>query len=111
MTKTLLDILYRALKFMILALLVYGFVQTLPLDLALLFAGDTLLYFEVVSAVWLAAQVTRVKLLLPYLRATVAAPLRRHWRRARRALRTARRRLPQRRAPDDDGGWGALVPA
>jgi hypothetical protein len=111
MTRTLLGILYRALKFILLALLVYGFVQTLPLDIALLFAGDTLLYFEVVSAVWLAAQVTRVRLLLLHFRVTVAAPVRRHWRRARRAIRTARRRLPQRRAPDDDGGWDALVPA
>jgi hypothetical protein len=111
MTKTLFDILYRALKFMILALLVYGFVQTLPLDIALLFAGDTLLYFEVVSAVWLAAQVTRIRLLLPYFRISVAAPLRRHWRRARRAVRTAGRRLLRPRNPDDEGGWGAAVPA
>jgi uncharacterized membrane protein len=111
MTKTLFDILYRALKFMILALLVYGFVQTLPIDIAFLLAGDTLLYFEVVSAVWLAAQVTRVKLLLLYFRVIVAAPLRRHWRRARRAVRTARRRLLRPRNSDDDGGWGALVPA
>ena len=111
MTRTLLDILYRALKFMILAVLAYGFVQTLPIDIAFLLAGDTLFYFEVVSAVWLAAQVTRVKLLLLYLRVAVAAPLRRLARRARRAIRAARRRLPQRRAPDEDGGWGALVPA
>lgn len=109
MLKSVRTILYRLLKALVVALLVYGFVQTLPLDIALLLAGDTFLYFEVATAVWLAAQVMRFRHLLLYLRLGVARPLRR---RAGRALRSARRRLTQRsRTNDDEGGWGALAPA
>ena len=37
------------------ALLVIGFAQTIPIEIAFLLAGDTMLYLEVVTAVMLAA--------------------------------------------------------
>jgi len=45
----------RVLEFIAIALLVMAFVQTAPIDLAFLFAGDTLMYLEFVVIVRLAA--------------------------------------------------------
>ena len=102
--------LYRGLQLVLLMLLVYGFAQTLPFDLAILFAGDVLFYVEVATAVWLAAQVTRLRHALDYARA-VTRPMRRAIRgRAKRMARSLRKRLPD-RSSDDDRPWGALVPA
>ncbi len=38
----------RVLEFVAIAILVMAFIQTLPIDLAILFAGDTLMYLEFV---------------------------------------------------------------
>lgn len=45
----------RVLEFVAIALLVMAFVQTFPIDLAILFAGDTLMYLEIAVAIRLAA--------------------------------------------------------
>ena len=45
----------RVLEFFVIALLVMAFAQTFPIDLAILFAGDTLMYLEIVTIVRLAA--------------------------------------------------------
>lgn len=100
MKRELFHFLYRVVQFALLALLVYGFAHTLPLDLAWLFAGDMVTYFEVAAAVWLAAQVTRLRWTLTYARQALRPPLRRLSRRARRAAR----RLAARKSQDDGRG-------
>ena len=47
--------LRRVLEFVAIAVLVMAFAQTFPIDLAILFAGDTLMYLEIVVAIRLAA--------------------------------------------------------
>jgi hypothetical protein len=45
----------RIIEFVVIAMLAMAFAQTFPIDLAVLFAGDTLMYLEFVIAVRLAA--------------------------------------------------------
>jgi hypothetical protein len=45
----------RVLEFFVIAMLAMAFAQTFPIDLAILFAGDTLMYLEIVVVVRLAA--------------------------------------------------------
>jgi hypothetical protein len=45
----------KVIEFVAIALLVMAFAQTLPIDLAILFAGDTLMYLEILVAIRLAA--------------------------------------------------------
>jgi hypothetical protein len=45
----------RVLEFIAIAILVMAFAQTAPIELAFLFAGDTLMYLEIVVAIRLAA--------------------------------------------------------
>ena len=45
----------KVIEFAVIAMLVMAFAQTLPIDLAILFAGDTLMYLEFVVAIRLAA--------------------------------------------------------
>src|SRR5258707_3750277 len=88
----------KVVEFVAIALLVMAFIQTLPLDLAILFAGDTLMYLEFLVAIRLAAGVMHVR-----------AMLHQAMRLARLALRALNaavplpapmlRRLPERRAP------------
>lgn len=95
-------LVYRALRLIALAFLVFAFAQALPFDLlALVVAGDMLAYFEIAAAVWLAAQVTRVGWVAGYARFV----LRRTIRRARVRARRAARRLARPRPPsfDEDG--------
>jgi hypothetical protein len=93
-------ILYRALQLLVLAVLLYGFAQTLPFDLALLFAGDTLLYLEIATAAWLAAQVTRFRFAIAYARMIARRAVRRTRRCARRLAQSVRR-LAARKSSDD----------
>lgn len=101
MLKTLRAILYRALQLLVLGLLIYGFAQTLPLDIALLFAGDTMLYVEAAAALWLAAQVTRFRLAFAYARAIAGRTIGGARRRARRLARGAARLARGPKAEDD----------
>ena len=94
-------ILYRVLHLIALAFLVYAFAQALPFDLlGIALAGDMLTYFEIAGAVWLAAQVTRVKWVAAYVRFVLPRSLRNVRIRARRAARRVARLLPP--AADDD---------
>jgi hypothetical protein len=45
----------RIVEFFLIAMLAMAFAQTFPIDLAILFAGDTLMYLEIVMIVRLAA--------------------------------------------------------
>src|SRR5258707_1726249 len=54
----------KVVEFVAIALLVMAFIQTLPLDLAILFAGDTLMYLEFLVAIRLAAGVMHVRAML-----------------------------------------------
>ena len=110
MMKILWEKLYPLLRWLALAMLILAFAQALPFDLmAVLFAGDVLTYFEIAVAVWLAAQVTRLRWAAAYARFIVQRTARRVRVRARRAVRRVKRGRP---APaDDDRAWGALIPA
>jgi hypothetical protein len=115
----------KVVEFVAIALLVMAFAQTLPIELAFLFAGDTLMYLEFVIAIRLAAgvmhvramwnQVTRLaRLVLRALNAAVRLPALtlRRLRERRTAAASKPRRISD--SSDDDGlgiGWGALVPA
>ena len=54
----------KVVEFVAIALLVMAFAQTLPFDLAILFAGDTLMYLEFLVAIRLAAGVMHVRAML-----------------------------------------------
>jgi hypothetical protein len=57
----------RVLEIFAITLLALFFVQTFPIDLAFLFAGDILMYLEIVALASLVAASVRVKALLHYL--------------------------------------------
>jgi hypothetical protein len=80
--------------------LVWAFAQTLPFDLAILLAGDTLLYAEIVSTVWIASRLANVKAVAGW--ATLV--LKRSFRRSglRRALRTRPRTALKSPSSDDE---------
>ncbi|HST36174.1 MAG TPA: hypothetical protein VLK25_06050 [Allosphingosinicella sp.] len=101
MLKRMRAILYRALQLLVLAVLLYGFAQTLPLDLALLFAGDSLLYLEIATAAWLAAQATRFRFVIAHARMIARRAVRRTRRGARRLAQRARRIAASRKPADD----------
>jgi hypothetical protein len=54
----------RVLEFVAVAILVMAFVQTLPIDLAILFAGDTLMYLEFVVTIRLVAGREHIRAML-----------------------------------------------
>ena len=107
--------LRRIIEFIAIAILVTAFVQTLPIDLALLVAGDVVTYLELTALVWLLAGRDNVLAAARYVRqfgpALVDAVTRRlpaRWRERR-----PRPRLPSRAAKSDDDGLlaGALCAA
>lgn len=104
--------LRRVLEFIAIAMLAMAFAQTFPIDLAILFAGDTLMYLEILvvirlAAGWgylahalhLAARLARFAL-----RAAVHQPVSRinRLRERRTPARSVRPRIPDR----SDDGWG-----
>lgn len=115
--------LRKVVEFVAIALLVMAFAQTLPFDLAILFAGDILMYLEFVIALRLAAGVMHVRamwnqvarfarLMLRALNAAVHLPGLTFTR--LRERRTAAASKPRRIAgsSDDDSlglAWGALA--
>ena len=101
MLKMIWTALYPHLRWLALAVLILIFAQAMPFDvLAILFAGDVLTYFEIAAAVWLAAQVTRVKWVAAYARFIVPRIVRRARVRARRGAR----RIARLRPPSSDDG-------
>ena len=114
----------KAIEFVVIAVLVMAFIQTLPVDLAILFAGDTLMYLEFLVAIRLAAGVMHVRamlhqatrlarLLLRALNAAVRLPALtlRRLRERRTVSHSKPRRISD--ASDDDRGlgiaWGTLA--
>jgi len=107
--------LRRVLEFVVIAMLAMAFAQTFPIDLAILFAGDTLMYLEILvvirlaagrehlaHALRLAAQLARFTMRV--LRAAVRQPVSRinRLRERRTPARSTRPRIPDR----SDDGWG-----
>lgn len=119
--------LRRVLEFVAIAILAIAFAQTFPIDLAILFAGDTLMYLEILVvirlaagrehllyAVRLAAQLARFA--LRTLRAAVRQPVSRinRLRERRTPARSARPRIIPDRSDDGRGlatPWGVLAAA
>jgi hypothetical protein len=96
------------LHWIVVAIVAFMFWQALPMDmLGMVIAGDMATYFEIAAAVWLAAQVTRLRWAAIYARFVVRRAVRRARVRARRAARRIGRQRP---AASDDGraatGWG-----
>ena len=117
----------KVIEFVAIAILVMAFVQTLPIDLAILFAGDTLMYLEILVALRLAAgrELLSAALRLAVRLARVAMSRIKHAV-VETTMRVARRRekrtpigvaKPRRPAnhSDDDGNrgaaWGAFATA
>jgi hypothetical protein len=117
----------RVLEFVAIAILVMAFAQTAPIDLAFLFAGDTLMYLEFVVIVRLAAgrehfqQALRVaaqlaRFAMRVLSAAISQPVSRINRlRARRnPARSAKPRSISNKTDDGRGfgaTWGVLATA
>jgi hypothetical protein len=117
----------KVIEFVAIALLVMAFVQTLPIDLAILFAGDMLMYLELLVAMRLAAGREAVVAVLRLTVRMVQAAM--HFLKIGAIQATARiRRLRERRDParvarprrmgddpDEDGrfgvAWGTLAMA
>jgi hypothetical protein len=116
----------KVVEFVAIALLVMAFAQTIPFDLAILFAGDTLMYLEFVVAIRLATawihigamlhQVVRLaRLVMRAWNAAVRLPVPRLNR--LRERRAAQRSRPRRISDSSDDGrgfgiaWSALAPA
>ena len=104
----------RVLEFIAIAILVMAFVQTVPIELAFLFAGDTLTYLELAviirlaagkehlwHAMQLAARLARFAMRV--FRAAIHYPVLRinRWREQRSAAQAAR---PRRISDDSDDG-------
>jgi multisubunit Na+/H+ antiporter MnhG subunit len=58
--------LRRVLEIIAITVLALAFIQTFPIDLAFLFAGDTLMYLEIVTLTSLVTANLRVRALLHY---------------------------------------------
>jgi hypothetical protein len=117
----------KVLEFVAIAILVIAFAQTFPIDLAILFAGDTLMYLEFVVAIRLAAgkmhfrKMLRLALRLARFAlrvssAAISQPVSRINRRRelRNAVRPAKARGISDRSHDGRGfgvPWGSLATA
>jgi hypothetical protein len=116
----------KVIEFVAIALLVMAFAQTLPIDLAVLFAGDTLMYLEFLLAIRIAAGrdliVAALRLIVRLARTAVlrsrALVFRSMVRISRsREQRISTHRVKPRRAADDSEdrnfgtAWGALAMA
>ena len=100
--------LYPLLRWLALALLIYLFAQALPFDyMAVIVAGDMVTYLEIAAAVWLAAQVTRVRWAAAYARFVVQRVIRRARVRARHIRQRIARFRPSNK--DDDRPAAAFV--
>jgi hypothetical protein len=117
----------RVLEFLAIAILVMAFAQTAPIELAFLFAGDTLMYLEFVVMVrlmagrehfaqmlHLAVRVARFAMRL--LRAAISRPVSRinRLREQRDSARAVKPRGSSDRSDDGEGfesAWGGLATA
>ena len=78
----------------LIAILAMGLAQTLPFDLTIFFAGESLLYLEVFVAVWLTARLGPVR--------ATAASVRTHVSRLIARVRRRRAAKPKRLSPSND---------
>jgi hypothetical protein len=117
----------RVLEFVAIAILVMAFVQTLPIDLAILFAGDALMYLEFVVTIRLVAgrehfqamlrlvaRLAQLALRLSRAAADVSISRISRMRERRTAPRAARPRRTSDRSDDGEGfgiNWGVLAAA
>jgi hypothetical protein len=112
----------RVLEFFAIAILVMAFAQTFPIDLAILFAGDTLMYLEIVVIVRLAAGMDHFRYALRLTAQLLRLAMSAARRPVARLNRLRERRSPARsakpRAPDRSEGnsgygnpWGGLATA
>ncbi len=116
----------KVIEFALIAMLVMAFAQTLPIDLAIPFAGDTLMYLEFLVAIRLAAgrmhfqemlrvALRMVRFALRVLNAAISiAVLRLSRLRERRNARPAKPRRISDSSDDDRGfgiAWGGLATA
>ena len=115
----------RVLEFIAIAILVMAFAQTAPIELAFLFAGDTLMYLEFAIMLRLVAGKEHIlqrwriaarlaRFAMRVLRTAISLPGARINRlRERRTLaRSVKpRRVPDRSDDDRDFGWSALATA
>jgi hypothetical protein len=117
----------RVVEFIAIAILAMAFAQTFPIDLAILFAGDTLMYLEIVVIIRLAAgrehfeQMLRLavrlaRVAMRILRAAASQPVSRI-NRLRERRNPARAVKPRGLSDKSDDGrgfgvrWGALAAA
>jgi hypothetical protein len=116
----------KVIEFVVIAMLVMAFAQTLPIDLAIFFASDMLMYLEFVVAIRLAAGRMHIVAMLRFAlrlarlamrawNAAVRLPVSRlNRRREQRRVRTTKPRQTSDSAEDGRGygvTWGALAPA
>jgi hypothetical protein len=106
--------LRRVIEFITIAILVMAFAQTLPLDLALLVAGDVATYLELTALVWLLAgrdnmlaAARFVRQLGPALVDMVTRRLPARWREPRSRIRP--RLSTSAKKSDDDGLWAGAI--
>jgi hypothetical protein len=110
--------LRRVVEFIAIAMLAMAFAQTFPIDLAILFAGDTLMYLEIVVIIRLAAGTEHIlhmlriaaqcaRFAMRVLRTAIRQPVLRINRlRERRALARSTKPHPTSDQPDDGRGFG-----
>jgi len=117
----------RVLEFVAIAILVMAFAQTAPIELAFLFAGDTLTYLEFVvmirlvagrehvqAVLRLAARLARLAIRLARVAVDVSIARIKRVRERRTAPRAARPRRMSDRSDDGEGfgaTWGVLTAA
>ena len=117
----------RVLEFVAIVILVIAFAQTAPIDLAFLFAGDTLTYLEFVvmirlvagrehlqAMLRLAARLARLAMRLSRLAVDCATSRINRWRERHAPPRTAKPRRISDRSDDGEGlgiTWGVLAAA
>ena len=110
----------KVLEFFVIAMLAMAFAQTFPIDLAILFAGDTLMYLEILVALRLAAgrgALRAMWLLASLLAATARRVMVFTMSRSAATIRRLRQRPARRQTPrnrpatsDDEAeiAWGVL---
>jgi hypothetical protein len=116
----------KVIEFVAIAFLVMAFAQTFPIELAFLFAGDTLMYLEFVVAIRIATAWIHIRHVLDFAMRIARLAIRAITAAVRlpvltlnrlRERRIAQRPTRPRRTSDhsDDergfGAWGALAPA
>lgn len=86
------------------ALFVFAFAQTLPIDFAMLVAVDMALYVDALIGVYVIASVTKLRAAATYYRLQAVDRTRRLGKRARRVAGHVAGR-PKQPANDDDPAW------